>query len=252
MWWFAYARLPCCHRHHCLNPVFCSYSSFFSALLLYNPDIGPLQILLQSDSGIPASSFFSSFWAAVDGHALSALDRTSKSAAFLSALLECIVFVVRRVRSARGEVDNFVYSEDTEKALVREQYTRVWEECTSRRLRIEESIAGELIAKSLDRLNVTDPGIHIPFVSNKMLKQCSRGRFVRRSMGRSRAWDDCEFRLRVCSRAEHAASFLLTQGFPYNLRGGESSTFSCGRTLPTNRGRSTRAESECAPIADTG
>ena len=133
-----------------------------SDLRLYNPGVDPQQILLHSDSDIPASSFFSSFWAAVDGRALSALNRTTKSAAFLSALLECIVFVVRRMRSAREEVDN-VYGGDTEKVLVRDQYTKVWEGCTSRRLRVEEGTAAELMAKSLVRLNAIDAGIHIPF-----------------------------------------------------------------------------------------
>lgn len=139
-----------------------AHRSTLSDLRLYNHDIDPQQILLHSDSGISASPFFSSFWAAVDGRALSALDRTTKSAAFLSALLECIVFVVRRVRSAREEVDN-EYGGDAEEALVRDQYTKVWEECTSRRLRVEEGTAAELMAKSLVRLNAIDTGIHIPF-----------------------------------------------------------------------------------------
>ncbi|KAH9988778.1 hypothetical protein BJV74DRAFT_459602 [Russula compacta] len=119
----------------------------------------PPSILLHSDSGIPASPFFSSFWAAIDGRALSALDRTAKSAAFLDALLECTALIVRRVRNAREKASNSVYREDAEKALVRAQYTRVWEECTSRRLRVEEGIAGELVAKSMVRLNEIDTGL---------------------------------------------------------------------------------------------
>jgi len=116
-------------------------------------------MLLHSDSDVLASPFFSSFWAAVDGHALSALDRTAKSAAFLDALLECTAFVARRVRSARAEAGDGVYRDGAEKTLVRMQYTRVWEEYTSRRLRVEERVAGELIAKSLVRLNEIDTGI---------------------------------------------------------------------------------------------
>lgn len=166
-----------------------SVRTFHSDLLLYNPGTGPPQILLYSDSDIPASPFFSSFWAAVDGRAFSALDRTSKSAAFLAALLECLVFIVRRVRSAREEVDS-MYREDAEKVLVCEQYTRVWEACTSRRLRVEEGVAGELIAKSLSRLNAIDEGIHIHFISNQTLRRCPLCRSVRCSMGRPRTWDD--------------------------------------------------------------
>ncbi|KAH9959432.1 hypothetical protein BC827DRAFT_504162 [Russula dissimulans] len=119
----------------------------------------PSSMLLHSDSDVPASPFFSSFWAAVDGHALSALDRTAKSAAFLDALLECTAFVVRRMRSARAEAGNSVYKDGAETTLVRVQYTRVWEEYTSRRLRVEERVAGELVAKSLVRLNEIDTGL---------------------------------------------------------------------------------------------
>ena len=127
---------------------------------------------------MPASPFFSSFWAAVDGRALSALDRTAASAAFLSALLECTAFVVRRVRSARDKAGNSVYSENTEKELVRAQYTRVWEESISRKLRVEEGMAGELVAKSLVRLNEIDAGRRVPLAFCGMLKQISSGRSV--------------------------------------------------------------------------
>jgi hypothetical protein len=127
---------------------------------------------------MPASPFFSSFWAAIDGRALSALDRTAASAAFLSALLECTAFVVRRVRSASDKAGNSVYGEGVEKELVRAQYTRVWEENTSRKLRVEERIAGELVAKSLVRLNEIDAGIRIPLAYCEMLKQISSGRSV--------------------------------------------------------------------------
>jgi hypothetical protein len=140
-----------------------------------NPGIDIPQILLHSDSGVPASPFFSSFWAAVDGRALSALDRTAASAAFLSSLLECTAFMVRRVRNAREKAGNSGYGEDAEKELVRAQYSKVWEECTSRRLRVEEKVAGELVAKSLVRLNEIDEGIRVPLASCEMLKRILSG-----------------------------------------------------------------------------
>jgi hypothetical protein len=136
-----------------------------------NPGVDLPQILLHSDSGVPASPFFSSFWAAVDGRALSALDRTAASAAFLSSLLECTAFVVRRVRNAREKAGNSGYGENTEKELVRAQYSRVWEECTSRRLRVEEKVAGDLAAKSLVRLNDIDAGIRVSLAYCEVLKQ---------------------------------------------------------------------------------
>lgn len=136
-----------------------------------------------------------------------------------------MVFVVRRLRSAREGVDS-ENSGDAEKALVRDQYIKVWEECTSKRLRVEEGTAAELVANSLVRLHAIDAGIYIPFYSNPVLKQCSLGRSFRYSMGRSRTRDDGRFRL--CGRSEHPASLLLTQGFPHDVRGRESSTFSFG------------------------
>jgi hypothetical protein len=75
---------------------------------------------------------------------------------------------VRRVRSARERASNDAYGEDVEKELVRVQYTRVWEESISRRLRVEEKIAGELVAKSLVRLNEIDAGICIPLTFCEM------------------------------------------------------------------------------------
>jgi hypothetical protein len=103
-----------------------------------------------------------------------------------------MVFVVRRVRSPRDGADD-EYGGDAEKALVRDQYTKVWEECASRRLRVEEGTAAELMAKSLVRLNAIDTGIYIPYYSNHMLKQDSLGRSFRCSMGRSCTWDDGRF-----------------------------------------------------------
>jgi hypothetical protein len=67
--------------------------------------------------------------------------------------------VLRRIRSTRDDAGNSVYGDDAEIALVRAQYTRVWEESTSRRLRVEHGLAGELVAKSLVRLNEIDEGI---------------------------------------------------------------------------------------------
>ena len=77
--------------------------------------------------------------------------------------------MTRRVRNAREKAGNSGYGEDTEKELVRAQYSRVWEECTSKRLRVEEKVAGELVAKSLVRLNEIDAGI---FVSLWPLVKC--------------------------------------------------------------------------------
>ncbi|KAJ7584094.1 hypothetical protein C8J56DRAFT_1005201 [Mycena floridula] len=51
-----------------------------------------------SDDEPPLSHFFTSFWAAIDGRALSSLQRAATTSAFLSSLLECMVFLVRRIQ----------------------------------------------------------------------------------------------------------------------------------------------------------
>ncbi|KAF5370318.1 hypothetical protein D9758_006910 [Tetrapyrgos nigripes] len=54
----------------------------------------------QSNPKIPSNplmDLFTSFWAAIDGRALSSLQRSAASSAFLSSLLECMVFLIRRV-----------------------------------------------------------------------------------------------------------------------------------------------------------
>ena len=64
--------------------------------------------------------------------------------------------MARRVRGARDGIGN---NDGVAKALVRAQYARVLEESTSRRLRVEEGVAGELVGKSMVALNKIDPGI---------------------------------------------------------------------------------------------
>ena len=68
--------------------------------------------------------------------------------------------MARRIRGARDGVGNNLYGDDVAKSLVRAQYARVLEECTSRRLRVEEGVAGETVAKGMVTLNEMEPGIH--------------------------------------------------------------------------------------------
>ena len=68
--------------------------------------------------------------------------------------------MARRVRGARDGMGNSVYDDDVAKALVRAQYARALEESTSKRLRAEEGVAGELVAESMVKLNEIDPGTH--------------------------------------------------------------------------------------------
>ncbi|KAI0316069.1 hypothetical protein OF83DRAFT_1284410 [Amylostereum chailletii] len=54
----------------------------------------PSSVLAQADGSHPITAFFASFWAAIDGRALSSLERVAASSAFLSSLLECITFIM--------------------------------------------------------------------------------------------------------------------------------------------------------------
>lgn len=114
---------------------------------------------------------FTSFWAAVDGRALSALDRAATSAAFFSALLECLAFLVRRlvscslgdalllVHGAAAECDlDEARRKQVAERLVAEQFTRSWEALSERRLRVEADTAAGLMTKSLSALYRLDHG----------------------------------------------------------------------------------------------
>ena len=86
--------------------------------------------------------------------------------------------MARRVRGARDGMGNTVYNDDVVKTLVRTQYARVLEESTSRRLRVEEGVAGELVAKSMVTLNEIDPGIHTSMLSYAFLIRLALYRVV--------------------------------------------------------------------------
>ena len=83
------------------------------------------------------------------------------SAAFLSALLECVVFMARRlipdsrkygkepVLTSSGASDA---GEDA-KSLVRENFGKAWQELKDGRLKVEERAAARLVAQNLDVLD---------------------------------------------------------------------------------------------------
>ncbi|KAF8156982.1 hypothetical protein B0H34DRAFT_711453 [Crassisporium funariophilum] len=123
-------------------------------------------------SASPLTQFFTSFWAAIDGRALSSLHRSANSAAFLSSLLECMVFLIKRMRNdtSRAIQDQdgnasttsprlggtALSSDNAAAALVVEQYGRVWDELRSKRLKVEERAAARLLGKTLEALAGVD------------------------------------------------------------------------------------------------
>ncbi|KAI0036224.1 hypothetical protein K488DRAFT_41686 [Vararia minispora EC-137] len=105
----------------------------------------------------PYASFLGSFWAAVDGQALSsAFEMQQIAAAFLSALLECTALLARRLRT--GVLVHGESGDSAAHALVREQYTRVWEEVSTGRLRVDPVQGATIVAKGLAALEADDAG----------------------------------------------------------------------------------------------
>ncbi|TDL24483.1 hypothetical protein BD410DRAFT_785971 [Rickenella mellea] len=117
----------------------------------------PYTILGQPEPGWVA--FFDSFWASLDGRALSALERGTTAAAFLGSLLECLVFLVKRsvTSSKDAQLGDGVEEQSAEiRKIIHQQIVRTWEELASRRLRLDGGVAGNVVAKtllSLDAIN---------------------------------------------------------------------------------------------------
>lgn len=104
--------------------------------------------------------FLTSFWAALDGRALSSLDRSASGAAFLTALLECTVFLLKRAMASRKSVE-LDDANDLEKLLEKsssEQLERAWEEIVSGKLRVNNDAAGKAIARALGSLENINQG----------------------------------------------------------------------------------------------
>ena len=98
---------------------------------------------------------FTSFWSAVDSQALSSLHRTAASSAFLSSLLECLVFLLRRIYKS-GEVSQYFPNAASADVLVKEQFSRVWSELSTQRLSVEERTVARLIGQTLEALAELD------------------------------------------------------------------------------------------------
>ncbi|TCD68845.1 hypothetical protein EIP91_009559 [Steccherinum ochraceum] len=108
----------------------------------------------------PVPSFLTSFWAAVDGRALSGLDRTEASLAFLTSLLECVVFLARRIlKDPAASVLLDGTAAETARSLVSDQVSKVWEEITSSKLKLDTRRAADELAKMLQGLQKTDEGL---------------------------------------------------------------------------------------------
>lgn len=120
----------------------------------------------------PLTDLFTSFWAAIDGRALSALDRDATGAAFLEALLECLAFMSRRLLHSSpeqsalllsGTARNTIDPRASSQELAHENFGRVWEELSASRLRVDSTTTGKLLTKTLMSLHKLDIGT-LPFL----------------------------------------------------------------------------------------
>ncbi|KAG8925869.1 listerin E3 ubiquitin protein ligase 1 [Tulasnella sp. 418] len=111
----------------------------------------PRQVLPLTYSSL--NTLFSTFWAAVDSRALaSLLERTSlqAGAAFLSSLLESVIFLVSKsIKEGDGDESNEVATK-----IVEEQMKNVWGELhLGVNLKVDVADAGDALAKFLTRLS---------------------------------------------------------------------------------------------------
>lgn len=104
--------------------------------------------ILFSSSEDAISPLFTAFWAAVDGRALTSLHRTAAAAAFLSALLECTIFLIKRIQILREGTQLTV----DENGLLKELFSRVWVELSEQKLKLEDRTVAKIIPQVLGSL----------------------------------------------------------------------------------------------------
>lgn len=118
-----------------------------------------MQILVSTGSMSPVKELFTSFWAAIDGRALNSLGSSAAFAAFLSSLLECLVFLCRRLDHSTPEGKARLFPDrEGARALVREQIEVVWKELRQGRLKVEARTSVRLLIRTLTSLYNLDTG----------------------------------------------------------------------------------------------
>ncbi|KIY45151.1 hypothetical protein FISHEDRAFT_49914 [Fistulina hepatica ATCC 64428] len=120
---------------------------------------------LVSSIGPPFDNLFQSFWAAIDSRALTSLQREQASAAFLSSLLECVVFLVRKVYADEGYRGALFPGKDLSSVdaqlnnFVKSQLERAWEETVSGKLKIVYRDFAQSLARTLVDLQAIKPDV---------------------------------------------------------------------------------------------
>lgn len=109
----------------------------------------PSSIFASTSSVSPLTDFFTSFWAAIDGRALSGLNRAKASGAFLESLYECMVFLLRRVHRDAGHASLLLGTEVKMDELVEDQLVKTFKALEDRTLKLEEKNLCDTVAKTL-------------------------------------------------------------------------------------------------------
>lgn len=113
------------------------------------------QILLSSS--LPTSDLFTAMWEAVNSRALSSLQRSTASAAFLSSLVECVIFLTKRLYKEREPMGDVSLSTEDSQAtalrIVEEEIGRIWDSLCSNRLKVDEVTSTNLLGKLLVSLH---------------------------------------------------------------------------------------------------
>ncbi|TFK64592.1 hypothetical protein BDN72DRAFT_260036 [Pluteus cervinus] len=116
----------------------------------------------------PLAQFSTSFWAAIDGRALTSLHRAQTSAAFLSSLLECVTFLIRRIighskriqeghRPRLSEEGLSVGSKEDAISFVKDQLSQVWTELVlGNGLKVEGRAAARIVGHTILALQDVD------------------------------------------------------------------------------------------------
>ncbi|KAK0229492.1 hypothetical protein EDD85DRAFT_130041 [Armillaria nabsnona] len=120
----------------------------------------PSSTFASTSSLSPLTDFFTSFWAAIDGRALSGLNRAKASGAFLESLYECMVFLLKRVHRDAGHASLLLGAEAKMDELVEDQFVKTFKSLEDRTLKVEEKNLCDTVAKTLDSLEDIDHDLY--------------------------------------------------------------------------------------------
>ncbi|RDB18704.1 E3 ubiquitin-protein ligase listerin [Hypsizygus marmoreus] len=122
----------------------------------------PSSIISSTKAPRPLNELFDAFWKVLDGRALSSLQRSATSAAFMGAMFECMVLLIKRARNDSGAL-LLGSSGDGADAVVRElaidQVRKAWTLLEAKSLKVEGRAAARLMAQTLGSLNAIDANL---------------------------------------------------------------------------------------------